>query len=245
MVIAEATRDITLDTAFNVRHIGGYPTRHGGHTSRHLIRAASLHRLTEAGISSLREAGVRTVVDLRSQVERQDMATPDLSGAGIAHVVAAVFEQDASPVGLEAEFPGFAQVYQRFLDTGAPAYRVLFETIAATEGGLLFHCAAGKDRTGVAAALLLEVAGVEHRHIVADFSRSAELLKPQLALWRGRMAERGIDEARAAALMASNAEDMAATLGYIGEQWGGAGGYLAGIGVTSLVLERVRKRMTA
>src|SRR6185295_4977286 len=133
------------------------------------------------------------IVDLRSRVERERDVTPDTSWAGISTVAAAVFEQDASPVGTDSErFPGFATVYRRMLMSGRAAYRTLVETIARGDGSVLYHCAAGKDRTGVATALLLGLAGVSDEDIVADYARSAGLVAPMLKLWEPKMRERGV-----------------------------------------------------
>ncbi|MCK9519769.1 MAG: tyrosine-protein phosphatase [Dehalococcoidia bacterium] len=242
MVIAFATRDIDIEIAFNVRHLGGYSTRNGKESSHELIRSASLHRLTHTGVGNLREIGVSTVVDFRSSAEREREATPDLRYAGIDVVHAPVFEEDASPVGLSEEFPGFAKVYEHFLEEGARAYRTLFETVARREGAVLFHCAAGKDRTGVAAALLLQLAGVGNADIIEDYTRSAELLRPWRSGWEPKMAERGVSEERAEQLMASNAEDMAATLAFIGMRWGDAEGYLESIGLSRADISAVRAR---
>lgn len=246
-------RDIELEVAFNVRHLGGYATAAGSQTRATAVRAATLHRLTEAGIERLRERDVRVVVDLRSTVERERDTTPDLAWAGITPVHAPVFEQDASPVGFEGEFAGFATIYERFLETGKPAYRTLFALVARTDGAVLFHCSAGKDRTGVAAALLLDLAGVGHDEIVADYARSEALLAPLVEIWRTQAAERAtaapaqppVDPERGRKLLASNAEDMEATLALIGERWGGAHGYLEALGLTPAEIDAIRSRMVA
>ena len=234
-----------MQLAYNVRHIGGYTTKSGALTSDSLVRAGSLHRLTEAGMGALADTGVRTIVDLRSQVERERDVTPDVERFGITRVNAPVFEQDASPVGLSGEFPGFAAVYPRMLESGTKAYRALFETVADTEGGVLFHCAAGKDRTGVAAALLLSLADVDDATILADFEISETLLAPILNEWLPKMAERGLTEERARAIMASKAPDMAATLQHIRTRYGSAEGYLAEIGVAAPAVDAVRARVIA
>jgi len=245
MANATLTRDLEIEVVFNARHVGGYPAAGGRHTSETAIRAASLARLEEAGIARLRDRGVRTIVDLRSSVERERDVTPSVSWAGIDVIAAAVFEQDGSPVALSDHFAGFAIVYQRMLETGRDAYRTLVETLARREGALLFHCAAGKDRTGVAAALLLSLAGVDAATIVSDYARSAELLAPQWAVWEPRMRERGVDPERVRPLMASDPADMAATLVHIDSRWGSAEGYLADVGVTSTDRDAARARMLA
>jgi protein-tyrosine phosphatase len=238
------TREVRLEVAYNVRHLGGYPTHDGRHTNEDLIRSAGLHRLTEQGLAALRDAGVRTVVDFRSEAEREQNLTPDLEPFGIRKVLAPVWDKDASPPGMAGEFPGYAAVYPLMLEVGALAYRTLIETIANTDGKVLFHCAAGKDRTGIATALLLEVAGVSDATILEDYSQSAELLMPVLQEWLPRMAERGISEELALRLMASPEADMASTLTMLRERWGSAEGYLRDhAGVSDDVVGTVRARM--
>jgi protein-tyrosine phosphatase len=243
MTVQAPSRDLDLEVAHNVRHLGGYAAG-GGETSATIIRAASLHRLTGAGVEALAATGVTTVIDLRSSVERTELPTPPLWPWGVHTIHAPVFERDASPAGLR-DFGGYRAVYHEFLETGRPAYRTLFETLARAHGGVLFHCAAGKDRTGVAAALLLDLAGVPHETIVGDYARSATLLEPAFAQWLPKMRERGIDETRARALMASKPEDMEATLRHLRERWGSAEGYLASTGMSPAAIGEARARVLA
>lgn len=245
MTLTITNRELRLEVAHNVRHIGGYATSDGRTTSDSIVRSAGLHRLTAAGVGHLADAGVKTVVDLRSRVERERDVTPDLAAAGIKHIFAPVFEQDHSPVGMDAEFPGYAVVYQRMLVSGRNAYRTLFETVAESEDRVLFHCAAGKDRTGVAAALMLGLVGVDSETIVDDYRISFDLLRPLLDEWLPKMAERGIDEARAHKLMASPAEDMQATLGHIEASFGSAEGYLQDIGLSETTITAAKARIAS
>lgn len=245
MTLSTSTRQLSLNIAYNVRHLGGYTTNSGRTTAESLVRSASLHRLTTEGLGALADSGVTTIVDLRSTVERERDVTPDVTPFGIASIHAPVFEQDASPVGLETAFPGFAKVYVSMLETGRTAYRTLFETIATQDGSVLFHCAAGKDRTGVAAALLLELAGVPDDTILEDFSLSATLLAPVLGEWLPRMAERGVSEERALALMAALPDDMEAALEHIRSRFGSAEGYLSDVGVSTSDIAAVRARLVA
>ena len=241
-----ALRIFDIEGSPNIRHLGGYETRDGRVTSADMVRAASLHRLNPEGVEHLRERGVRTVVDLRSKVERERDVTPELAPYGMAHVFAPVFEQEASPVGLATEdFVGYGVVYERMLRMGRAAYRTLFETIATTEGGLLFHCAVGKDRTGVAAALMLNLVGVADEVIVDDYRHSGELLRPLLAQWLPRMAERGISPERGRELMGSPVEAMESALQHLHSAYGSAEGYLREIGLDADVLATVRRRIAS
>lgn len=238
-------RELRLEVAHNVRHLGGYATRDGRTTTDAAIRSASLHRLTERGLEQLRERDVLTIVDFRSDVERERDVTPDTRRFGIRVVHAPVFQHDASPAGLAGEFPGFAALYAMFLEVGAPAYRVLLETLAEADGRVLFHCAAGKDRTGVAAALLLELAGVDDETIIEDYTVTERLLAPLKDQWLPQMRERGFDETKAAALLAAPRGDMEATLRHLRERFGDGEGYARAIGVADSAISAVRARLRA
>jgi len=243
MVLTVSTRELSLEIAYNVRHLGGYATRQGKATQDGPIRSAGLNRLTEVGVASLADTGVRTVVDLRSGVERAAAPTPEMAPFGIINVAAPVFEQDASPVGLTTDdFPGFASVYERMLVQGADAYRTLFGVLADSKGRVLFHCAAGKDRTGIAAALLLDLLDVPDETIVDDYARSAELLSPLLKEWLPSMKERGMSVERAETLMQAETPDMVATLAHIREHYGSSEGYLSSIGLVSGQISTLRAR---
>jgi protein-tyrosine phosphatase len=240
-----ATRELRVEVAYNIRHLGDYQTPDGRRMNGHdIVRSATLHRLTEQGIEAIAESGIRTIVDLRSDEERERDVTPDGARYGIRNIHAPVFQRDASPTGLaEQEFPDYGFVYQRFLEIGATAYRTLFETIAESEGGVLFHCAAGKDRTGVAAALLLELGGVRHEDIVADYRLTEQLLRPLVDQWLPEMKERGIDEERARALMAAPEEAIETAIETIRDRYDGAESYLRSIGVSVTALRTVSARM--
>ncbi len=246
MELTITNRELRLEIAHNVRHLGGYSTSNGRTTHDDIIRSASLHRLTDTGMRHLAEAGVTTIVDLRSNMELERDVTPDPAPYGIRMVHAPVFQYDASPVGLESEaFPGYGVIYERFLDVGRNAYRTLFETAAEADGRILFHCAAGKDRTGVAAALLLDLAGVDEATIIEDYTLTETLLAPMVAEWLPAMQERGVDPERGKAMMAAPAEAMTSALAHLRGQFGNAEGYAREIGVSDAVVSAVRSRMVA
>lgn len=243
MTLTITSRELAIEVAHNVRHLGGYVTSDGRTTAPGLVRSAGLSRLAPAGLQAFADHGISTIIDLRSSAERGREVTPNPAPYGLRHVFAPVFEEDASPAGLGEKFAGFSVVYPSMLETGRNAYRVLFETIAESEGGVVFHCAAGKDRTGVAAALLLEVAGVSEEQILEDYALSEALLAPLVNDWLPRMKERGIDPERGKLLLGSNPADMAHTLKHIRERYGSAEGYAAAIGVSTDVVSAVRARM--
>ena len=239
-------RKIHLETAHNVRHLAGYPTASGRETiALDIIRSGGLHELTEAGQAALAALGVRVVVDFRSSVEQEASPTPDLSAHDVTIIEAPVFETDASPGALARQdrYPGHAAIYRDFLSEGGEAYRTLFETIAMASGPVLFHCAVGKDRTGVAAALLLELAGVPDEHIIADYALSTEELEPVVEERMERFEEYGISIETGRMMMAAPPRDMELTLDFIRTRWGSAAGYLGALGLAPGTIDAVRSRM--
>ncbi len=239
------SRDIAVDFAYNVRHLGGYQTPHGRPTSDRLIRAGSLAKVTEAGIATLRDTGVRTIIDFRSGAEREKAPSPDMAWAGIAIVAAPVFEEEANPAGQASGYTGHAELYRMFLDSGRSAYRTLIEAVADGEGGVLFHCAAGKDRTGVAAALLLDLAGVDDETIIADYTLTETLLTPMIDQWMPEMRSRGIDEGRARMLLGAPREAIEAAIVHLRETHGTAEGYARDLGVSETTISALRAKLTA
>jgi protein-tyrosine phosphatase len=240
-------RTLTFEVAHNVRHIGGYRTRDGRETRPTIIRAASLHRLTDAGVDSFVAAGIRTVIDLRSEKERDELRTPNMEAHGVRHVFAPVFTSDASPTALSEDFVSFGPIYRSMLDTGATAYKTLLEVVAEADGSVLFHCAAGKDRTGIAAALLMDLAGCSDEDICEDYSRSSDLLRD--AFRESQMSEEQrsrmnqLSEATRAKLLASEPEAMSETLDFLRGTFGSARGYFRALGVADDTITRARMRM--
>ncbi|MGW5716056.1 tyrosine-protein phosphatase [Amycolatopsis sp. NPDC003865] len=195
-------RAVTWAGFHNTRDLGGLPTRSGGTTRRGVFfRAADLRFVTGDGWARAREAGVRTVIDLRNPDEIRPTADAPTALAGSARFAAAT--EPAAPAGIDrVEVPlddigdlefwryvdgerlnGSPLYYPVFLDRKADRCAAVVEAIArSAPGGVLFHCGAGRDRTGLVALLLLALADVEPDAIAADYELSAEALKPLYAV---------------------------------------------------------------
>ncbi|MEP7046695.1 MAG: tyrosine-protein phosphatase [Ilumatobacteraceae bacterium] len=172
-------RLIALEAVHNFRDLGGYATADGRTTQwRRLYRADGLYRLTPADVAVLEPLGLRTVIDLRSQPELDERGRfPVEAHPVVFHHLAIVDKtwahDDAPPYERDEDFLIWA--YEEMLTIGAPRFARAFEVLA--EPGTLpavFHCAAGKDRTGLLAALLLGSFGVSHDDIVADYALTVE-----------------------------------------------------------------------
>ncbi|MET8970013.1 tyrosine-protein phosphatase [Streptomyces hydrogenans] len=174
-----ADRLIRLQGTANFRDAGGYRTRDGQWVRMgEVYRSDALDRLTDADLAKLRRLGVRTVLDLRMESERA--AAPDRVPAGATHVVADVLAGSGtftSMPGTPAEAEAMMTEGNRFMvsgDTAKAAYATVLDEITDGAGGdgVVFHCTAGKDRTGWAEAALLTALGVPEETVMADYLAS-------------------------------------------------------------------------
>lgn len=180
-------RVLPLEGVRNFRDLGGYDTRQGRRVRwRQLFRSASLGSLTPRDHAQLEGLGLRVICDLRATDERTKEPVRWSSGAGprllerdyaldLSMLAAAMTRPEASLHEGRAAFRGlYATLPQRF----AESYRALFAALLAGETPLAFNCSAGKDRTGVGAALLLAALGVPRATIVEDYLLSNEHYRP-------------------------------------------------------------------
>jgi protein tyrosine/serine phosphatase len=185
---AVSERHLDWDGCFNVRDLGGLPTRDGGVT-RHgaVIRADALDELSAAGWEALVAHGVRTVVDLRNDDERaRGDAAARPAVVTTVHVALDGSEDREFWDGWDSA-PEFATplYYRPHLDRFPERSVAALRAIArAAPGGVAFHCARGRDRSGQVAILLLALAGVTPEAIAADYALSGERL-PALCAARG------------------------------------------------------------
>jgi protein-tyrosine phosphatase len=252
----ERERLIQLQGALNFRDLGGY-AGDGGRMVRwgRVFRSDALHELTEEDLRVIKELGLRVVYDLRRPVERerQPTAIPDDQGHRVVHLVIgedpdATNQRETLDLILsgelvEADDQFMVDLYVKMLDAGAPAFGQLL-TGLTDDGALpaLFHCAAGKDRTGIAAALLLLVLGVERETVLDDYELSTvyrsnariEALRPQLE-------GAGVDVEKVRPFLSARRPVLAGALDYIDRAHDGVVPYLTGpAGMHAAALDRLR-----
>jgi protein tyrosine/serine phosphatase len=172
---------VPLTGAFNFRDLGGYPAGDGEVIRRgRLFRSDGLHRLTHADMDILRAIGLATIIDLRTPGEVEHTGRGLLGGEAIRyHHLAVVQQGGGEAVGAPAPAgDDLAERYLWYLDTGRQALVEALALVAdPANHPLVFHCTAGKDRTGVLAALVLDILGVEREVIVADYVITADRLE--------------------------------------------------------------------
>ncbi|MBD8042914.1 tyrosine-protein phosphatase [Arthrobacter sp. Sa2BUA2] len=260
----------SLEGTVNFRDVGGLPLEGGGSiASRVLYRSDALSSLTPHGLETLAGSGIDVLVDFRTPAERQmapdrlpagtQLRTLELplfegafTGAAQEEMQRANLAGDPAAAGRAvqaaiAQLPTLGQLYTGMLQDGVSVFAAVARVVAAGNGSAaLLHCTAGKDRTGVAAALLLEAAGAERDGIVADYQLSERNLAGE---WSDRMlgmiAGMGVplNEEIITLVTRSPADAISAALDWVGANHGGAAGYLRAGGLSEAELVQLRQRL--
>jgi protein tyrosine/serine phosphatase len=246
-------RDLVWDGCLNVRDLGGHPTRDGGETRfGAIVRADSVRQLTDGGWTALLDYGVRTVVDLRGDHERADdpPAHVDVEVVHVPFMEASEQEWVEISAELEAAIDGATDpetetrdVYLVFLERFRTNVAAGVRAVAdAPDGGVVVHCAGGKDRTGLLTAFLLQLAGVAVDDVAADYALSEERLRPREDNWLAR-AETEAERERIRRISRTPAAAIVGVFEELERRYGGVEGFLLGAGATRDELERAAGRL--
>lgn len=186
-------RTVALEGGINFRDLGGYQGVAGRRTRWHcLFRSGTTHLLTPSDRKRLAEIGIRAVVDLRSNKERQEHPHGLMGQHNILywandydHVGGNILQMLSDPHLDAAHLRDLMiELYRELPYVFSDAYRHLFHQATSGPLPLVFNCAAGKDRTGVAAALLLCALGVAWEDIVADYLLTEKFVPDILRIFR-------------------------------------------------------------
>ncbi len=184
-------RLIPLEGAFNFRDLGGYPGTGGGVTQwGTLFRSDTLHELSAADVATLGSMGLATIIDLRTHRELEQTGRGPLGPESIAfrHLPVITGTEGGGAEGEAVAAPAvddLAERYLWYLEVGGEALAEALTVLGDRANyPLVFHCAAGKDRTGVLAALVLDLCGVSSELIVADYVITAERMELILGRYR-------------------------------------------------------------
>jgi protein tyrosine/serine phosphatase len=262
---------LPLDGAVNARDLGALPTDEGPSTARgRLLRSDNLQGLTPADVRLLvDEIGLRTVVDLRTNVEVAQEGPGPLTtepaveirhlslfpeGGGNTDVDADAllpWQEDGVTERRETALAGAAAdtesravaFYLAYLRDRPDNIIAALRAIASSDGAAIVHCAAGKDRTGVVIALALSVAGVPRAEIVADYAATADRLPALLARLRASDTYRDDLDSRPDDSHRPRAVTMEQFLAHLDDHFGGPLGWLASAGFGSADVAGLRARL--
>jgi HAD superfamily hydrolase (TIGR01509 family) len=225
----------------NARDVGGLPTRYGATTrAGAVIRTDSLHRLDSDGREAFDELGAGLVLDLRSDWEIHE---PHPLDGDPAYRRIPWIDTARDGERVRADESGLADLYRGSLQRNqgqiVRALRAVAD--APADAAVVVHCHAGKDRTGLLIALLLDLVGVPRDVIAADYAISEDRLGVLAALENHPGTE---DERAAAAVLARTLpETILESLDHIDSQYGGVRGYLAACGLTAGEIHRLATRL--
>jgi protein-tyrosine phosphatase len=246
---------LARDGIFNTRDLGGLPTRSGGIVaSRKVVRADALQRV-RGSVDVVRGYGIVRVLDLRDERERDADGVLQVDGIEVQHhpVLDPTFRWH-SPA--DDQLAGLLVTrYQDILGAFGPRFAGALTSIAevlergvgadGVESAVAFHCAVGKDRTGLLAALLLSVLEVDQDEIVRDYARSSAATAVQVNwLWTfGLLGGNATDEDLAVGVWSARPETMRTTLSWIDAEFGDVSGYLRSQGLDVAVPDTLRREL--
>jgi protein-tyrosine phosphatase len=233
-------RVLNFPGLLNARDLGGYPTLDDEYTRwRSLLRVDDLVQLSSAGVRAIADYGVQTVIDLRWPEEAAESPHPvprDLQQISY-HQISLLNRNEASWLQL---LPASSKEMWKIAvleHTRVELKQVLGAIAAAEPGPLLFHCMAGKDRTGVIAALLLTLADVRPEAIAYDYAASTKQLRATyLVRYEHQGAEAVLEGVRCPEQGVYNMLEYLAAAG-------GIRAYLKMIGLSEIEIDRLRSRL--
>lgn len=162
-----------LDFTYNTRDIGGYSTRSGVEILHgRFLRSDLPYKITDCDIAAVKYAGITDVIDLRSldEVKSQPCAFRCVEEVNYYHCA---FKGDGRVPGSPDEV---AESYMEIAE-GHEVMAEVMRIIANAEGGVLYHCTAGKDRTGVLTVFLMMLAGTSDEDIIENYMQSEPNLR--------------------------------------------------------------------
>lgn len=238
-------RHVVASGVHNFRDLGGYVGA-GGRAVRwgRVLRADGLHRLAHP--ARLTELGVRTVLDLRTEGEF-DAGHCAVDGIEVVHLPVLRTPWDPSISGGAADDVAafLRDRYLEMADEGADAIGEVFGVLSVRDRlPLVFHCSAGKDRTGVVAALILHALGVDDEQIAADYHLTAAVMGAFTEALRRREPEVAEQMAlQPPAFLESPPEAIVGFLDGLRDRHGSVLSFLAACGVTAQTLDAVRSNL--
>lgn len=247
-----STLEITLSTPVNLRDLGGISVAGGTVRPGVAIRTDDLAYVTHEYADRLAADGLTAIIDLRSPREVAVTGRGPLADRAVSYhhlpLIADVAESmadDAPALGHET----MGAMYVGMVEKAAAQLVTALNIIAYTPGAAAFHCAAGRDRTGVLAAMLLLVLGAEDDEIVADYARTGDNMHDIMARTRPVMSAMwqtlgfDMDEHDTSALLEGSMEvSMRMLLATLRERHGDALGPLRAAGLSDDTIARLRDK---
>lgn len=245
MTATEFERQIALTGCYNFRDLGGYETVDGRTIRwRRIFRSDALHGLTDEDVSQLSGIGLTAVFDLRSPAEVERDGIGNLFANGVIHRHVPFVNHVSTERPADYFEGSLADLYARMLQGARPCINAVFSALAESDTyPAVFHCAAGKDRTGIISGLLLSALGVPDETIVADYAITDGLMADRLEAMRAASSLDSRFGTYPAHILRAEPATMATTLSAIKQEYGTVPGFLAECDITEGQLDMLRTQL--
>ncbi len=233
---------ISLENSYNVRELGGISRMDGKVTKFHsFLRGDDISNLSDNDIRILLDYGVKAIVDLRSYDEVLNNPDPILRMNDIRYINISITSYDDNDNMMKVmkinpkEY--LPSLYIDILKIKKNEIKKVFDFIAEEDKGcVLFHCTAGKDRTGIIATLLLGLSLVEKEDIILNYEISYDYLKRSIAIEK-------ISKTVPIEIMYSKREYIEKAIDYIFDEYGSFRDYLLSTGIDEYILDKISNRL--
>lgn len=242
----KSNRIVELEGCFNFRDLGGHPARDGLRLRfGQLFRSDALHHMTPEDVARVRDVlGIRTVVDLRAPAERARETPGALCAPPVTLHHVPLFDSGRPGGGARARL-SLGQIYALMLQFAREPICRAIEILSASEGPAVFHCAAGKDRTGVLAAIVLGALDVPDAAIVEDYADTRRSLPRIVARLRQSTGYDSVLTELPPETLHAEPATMEELLAHVRARYGSMRGYLREAGVSGAAFERLERRLLA
>ena len=221
-----------LETTQNTRDLGGYLRINGEKTRPfRFLRSDKPAHPSQADFQFLLSHGITTVIDLREESAVNRLENPFANHPGFVWHHCPIQEGSGIPESVEAVPGSYLQIAE------SPGAAEAFRVMASAPDGVLFHCSAGKDRTGTLSAILLMLAQVPEETIVSDYLMTGECIRERLDLVHQRFPELDMD------IVTPSERHIAGFLRLWKEKYCTAEPYLQSIGLTDGQIEKLRRKL--
>jgi len=234
-----------LEGCLNFRDLGGYPTEDGRTVRwRRLFRSDALHLVSGADVRRLRdELGIAEVIDLRSSAELRLGRHGLLAQEPIRFHHVPLFDGEGLHGDGADTAASLADYYLLLAEVAKAPICKIITTCAETDGAVVYHCAAGKDRTGVVSAVLLGILGVVREAIVADYAATQESLDAIIARLMATAGYRSMFEVLPPDTLHAEPETMNAFIEGMCDRYGSMRAYARDAGVSDAALCCLEERL--
>jgi protein-tyrosine phosphatase len=251
-LVYPSRREVTLQGASNFRDLGGYPTHDGRRVKwGHIYRSADISKLTDEDLQTLATRNIATVCDLRGPDEVKN--APDRLPAGAKWVNLPAgsenirLSQIATTMRNSANRDSMMKASYSRTEHLKAKYKPMFDELLrlGNRQALLFHCTAGKDRTGIGAALILAALGVDRVSVLADYQATDKYWQREREVFARKMIEQGMEESTVQSMMKADPAYLEMTFKTIEQKYGSLDQFLrTEMELTPEKLATLRKKFT-